>query len=264
MVEGNLLKMKSTLKKVVEYSLPLGDQLIPLNDLIGQKIKIQFQGKINDIYDGKQIKKSYGQGYSYKNFISLARCDSCIVQPEKCHFHQGSCREPQWGQENCFAEHVVYLALTSTVKVGVTRYSQIPTRWIDQGAVKAIPLVVVQDRLSAGLIEVEMKSCFDDKTNWRKMLASDYEAFNLVELKEGAFDQFAHLFDDHEAEEIEDGVVEINYPLKQSPNKVQSLLLDKIPFIEDVLCGIKGQYLIFERGVFNVRNHQGYLIQLSY
>ena len=271
-VEGNLLKMQSKLNEVVEYSLPLGDQLIALNSLIGQKIKIQFSGRINDIYDGKVIRKSYAQGYSYTNFTSLARCDSCIVQPEKCHFHQGTCREPGWGEEHCFVDHIVYLAVTSTVKVGVTRHSQIPTRWIDQGAVKAIPLVVVPDRLTAGLIEVEMKSSFDDKTNWRKMLCNRNasETWDLAQLKEGVFGQFADFFDDHGAEEIEAVGTEISYPVQRYPREpqgkqsIRSLSLNKNGTIEEELCGIKGQYLLFEHSAFNVRNHQGYFIQLSY
>ena len=249
---------------MVEYSLPLGDQLLPLNGLVGQKIKIHFHGQINDLYDGRVIKKSYAQGYSYQNFISLARCDSCIVQPEKCHFYQGTCREPQWGKENCLTEHVVYLALTSTVKVGITRHTQIPTRWIDQGAVRAIPVVKVKDRLTAGLVEVEMKSSFEDKTHWRKMLAGDYEDWNLGEIREGVFDEFADLFDDHNVEEVDVGETEINYPVKKYPQTIRSLGLDKRPLVEETLYGIKGQYLIFDDTVFNVRNHQGYFIELSY
>ncbi|MCY4643495.1 MAG: DUF2797 domain-containing protein [Bacteriovoracales bacterium] len=263
MVEGNLLKMKSTLKEVVDYVLPVGSESIPLNELVGQRVKISYLGQINDIYDGSVIKKSYAQGYSYKNFISLARCDSCIVQPEKCHHHKGTCREPGWGEENCFVDHVVYLAVTSAVKVGITRRSQIPTRWIDQGAVKAIPLVIVKDRLTAGLIEVEMKSAFGDKTNWRKMLGGENELLDLTELREGVFDQFADLFDDHGAEEAHEGEITIDYPVKRYPEKIKSVVLDKNPVIDDVLCGIKGQYLIFEKSVFNVRNHQGYRIRLA-
>lgn len=262
MLEGNLLKMQSQFKDVVEYSLPVGKHLIPLNEWIGQKIRIEFLGQINDIHDGHAIKKSYGQGYSYQNFISLACCDFCIVRPEKCHYHLGTCREPQWGEEYCLVEHVVYLALTSTVKVGVTRCTQIPTRWIDQGATRAIPLVAVGDRLTAGLIEVEMKSNFEDKTNWRKMLLNQCEIMDLTSLREGVFDQFADLFDDHGAEEMEDEEVAINYPVQRYPlGAIRSLGLDKTPVIEGILHGIKGQYLIFERNVFNVRNHQGYLVR---
>ena len=164
-------------------------------------------------------------------------------------------------------DHVVYLSLTSTVKVGVTRRTQVPTRWIDQGAVRAIPLVAVKDRLTAGLIEVEMKSAFEDKTNWRKMLTNDCPDLDLAELREGAFEQFADLFDDHGAEEMEAGETQINYPVKKylcSERPVRSLSLEKNPVIEEVLYGIKGQYLIFDRTAFNVRNHQGHLVQLSY
>ena len=263
-VKGNVVKMQSRLADVVHYTLPIGQQLIPMNPLVGHPIKIHFTGEINDIYDGQPIKKSYGQGYSYRNFRSLARCDYCIVQPEKCHFHHGTCREPQWGEQHCLTPHVVYLSLTSSAKVGVTRHTQIPTRWIDQGAVKAIPLVRVNERLNAGLIEVELKSAFEDKTNWRKMLTNDYEPQDLAELREMAFGAFADLFDDHCAEEIEAGETSITYPVKKYPTTIRSLNAEKNPLIQEVLYGIKGQYLIFEQSVLNMRNHQGYFIELSY
>ena len=263
MIEGNLLKMESKWGPVVEYFLPVGEQRMGLNELVGKEIHLEFQGRINDVHDGSLIKKSYGQGYSYKNFTRLACCDSCIIQPEKCHYHLGTCREPAWGEKHCMAPHVVYLSLTSTVKVGVTRRSQVPTRWIDQGAVKAVPLVEVSNRRTAGLIEVEIKSSFDDKTNWRKMLSNEWEDVDLEELKEGVFQDFADLFDDHNAEEAEDGEVSISYPVDQYPQSpIRSLTLDKHPAIGGVLRGIKGQYLIFDQGVFNVRNHQGYWVTL--
>ena len=131
---GNVLKMKSKLGDVVEYKLPIGKELLLMNQFLEKEIKLEFCGEIHCIDSGKKIKKTYGQGYSYDSFMKLAACDMCIVKPERCHYDKGTCREPKWGEENCFKPHVIYLSDTSSLKVGITRKSQVPTRWIDQGA----------------------------------------------------------------------------------------------------------------------------------
>ena len=255
--------MKSTLGKVVTYKLPIGDELLLMNQFLEKKLKIEFTGEINCIHTGKKIKKSYGQGYSYESFMKLACCDVCIVNPEKCHYDKGTCREPEWGLKNCFQPHVVYLSDTSSIKVGITRESQVPTRWIDQGATRALALVRVDNRLISGQVEVELKSMFNDKTNWRNMLKGETSEADLEELKEQVFEEFGDLFDDMGAEEMEDGIVEINYPVIQYPQKITSLSFDKNPKIEGTLLGIKGQYLIFDKGVINLRKYQGHKIKIS-
>lgn len=131
---GNILKMKTTLNSPVSYSLPLGDNLVPMNQFIGRNIKLEYNGQINCIATGEKIKKTYNQGYSYKAFMQLPECDVCIVKPELCHYSKGTCRDKEWGEKHCFIPHFVYLAISSHVKVGITRHTQIPTRWIDQGA----------------------------------------------------------------------------------------------------------------------------------
>ena len=259
---GNILKMKSSLGKVVNYQLPIGDQLLLMNQFLEKKITLEFTGEINCIDSGKKIKKTYGQGFSYESFMKLACCDVCIVKPELCHFEKGTCREPEWGLANCFKPHVIYLSDTSSIKVGITRESQIPTRWIDQGATRAIPLVSVENRLISGQVEVELKTMFNDKTNWRNMLKGISSDANLEELKEQVFEEFGDLFDDMGATEIEEGVVEINYPVIEFPSKITSLGFDKNSTIEGTLLGIKGQYLIFDVGVINLRKHQGYKINI--
>ncbi len=145
-MKGTIMKMKSELSDVVNYALPLSGELLALNEHLEKKVKLEFFGDIFDIHDGKKIKKSYGQGYSYPNFIKLPQCDTCIVKPELCHFHKGTCRDPEWGKKNCFIPHYVYLAVSSDVKVGITRHTQVPTRWIDQGASYALPILEVSDR----------------------------------------------------------------------------------------------------------------------
>lgn len=263
-IEGNIIKMKTELKDVVHYWLPFNNELIFMNDLIGKKLTLSFDGLINDIHDGSVIKKSYGQGFSYKNFIKLAQCDTCILKPELCHYHKGTCREPKWGEEHCMIDHYIYLANTSGVKIGITRHTQVPYRWIDQGARYALPILKVPTRRISGLIEVEVAKEFNDKTNWRSMLKGEIdEQVDLHLVKEQIFDSLDYLLDDFEAEEVEEDILEINYPLEVSPPKLTSLSFDKKPKIEGTLLGIKGQYLVFDTGVLNIRKHNGYYIKLE-
>lgn len=274
---GTIRKMKSELGSgdaPVSYSLPLltpgssekeaTTTLVPMNQLLGSKITLDFQGQIFDIYDGKPIKKSYAQGFSYKNLITLARCDTCIVKPELCHYDQGTCREPKWGEDNCFIPHVIYLSITSGVKVGITRGTQVPTRWIDQGAQYALPILQVADRKTSGIIEVELAKTMADKTNWRKMLMGEYEYVDLQLLRDQIYDEYGDLLDDADAQDLEEETLKINYPLLELPKKISSLSLDKKEKIEGTLLGIKGQYLILDSGVINMRKHQGYNISLSH
>src|SRR5690554_4764181 len=157
----------------VAYTLAVGDARIALNDLMGRKVRIDFEGVIRCIHCDRTTKKSFNQGYCYPCFRKLAACDSCIMSPEKCHYHLGTCREPEWGEANCMVEHVVYLANSSGLKVGITRATQVPTRWIDQGAVTAIPMLRVASRYLSGLVEVACKNHVADRTNWRAMLKGD-------------------------------------------------------------------------------------------
>ncbi len=269
---GTIRKMRSELgngENPVTYHLPLihpesgEENLVPVNEYLGKKIIMDYQSSIFDIYDGKPIKKSYGQGFSYKNFITLARCDSCIVKPELCHFHKGTCREPKWGEEHCFIPHVIYLSITSGVKIGITRETQVPTRWIDQGAVYALPILKVADRKTSGMVEVELAKTMADKTNWRNMLKGEFEHVDLEMIRDQIFDEYGDLLDDADAEDLEEEVLEIKYPILEVPQKFSSLSFDKKEKIEGTLLGIKGQYLILDTGVINMRKHQGYHIQFS-
>ncbi|MBC97793.1 MAG: hypothetical protein CME63_08585 [Halobacteriovoraceae bacterium] len=273
---GTIRKMKGDLQSgedPVQYHLPLRnieepdnldkEILVPMNDFLGKEITLDYQESIYDIYDGKSIKKSYGQGFSYKNFISLARCDSCIVKPELCHYHKGTCREPKWGEEHCFIPHVIYLSITSGVKIGITRETQVPTRWIDQGAVYALPILKVADRKTSGMVEVELAKTMADKTNWRNMLKCEYEFVDLELIRDQIFEEYGDLLDDADADDIEEDILEIKYPILEVPKKFSSLSFDKKQKIEGTLLGIKGQYLILDTGVINMRKHQGYHITLS-
>lgn len=260
---GTLLKLKSEHKDIVAYSLPLGKELIDMNSLVGKKISLRFTGNIYCVDTGKKIKKAFGNGYSWESYTTLPECDQCIFQPELCHYHKGTCRDASWGENHCLKPHVIYISLTSDVKVGITRKTQVPTRWIDQGAVKAIKLCEVKDRLTSGLIEVEIAKELGDKTHWRNMLKNKYENQDLVAVKQKVLSKFSKLLEKYDAHIQDDTVYTFNYPVEKYPEKVSALNLHKTPNINAQLIGIKGQYLLFDNGVINIRKYQGYEIELE-
>jgi Protein of unknown function (DUF2797) len=268
--QGTLRKMSSRLAQPVEYSLRLGEEEIPLNPLLKKKISLQFSGLINCVSCGRKTNKSFNQGYCYPCFQKLAECDSCIIHPEKCHFDQGSCRDPAWGERFCMQDHIVYLANSSGLKVGITRATQVPTRWIDQGATQALAIIRVRSRLQSGSVEVMFKQFVADKTNWRDMLKGEAGALDMhaeakrliaecqPDLKE-LEDKFGFF-----AISVLNGVdvVSIDYPVVNYPEKIASHSFDKTPVVEGVLQGIKGQYLMLDTGVINMRRFGGYEVAL--
>jgi len=209
------------------------------------------------------IKKSYNQGYCFPCSQTLAQCDFCILKPETCHYHLGTCREPEWAQTHCFIPHIVYLANTSGLKVGVTRETQIPTRWIDQGAVQALPMVRVQTRYHAGLIEVIFKKWVADKTDWRKMLKTEtVKNIDLFLQRQELLNQVRVNLENLKIplEILENqNTTTLQYPVLEYPQKITALNVEKTPEITGILLGIKGQYLILDIGVLNIRNLGGYL-----
>ena len=260
-VTGNLRKMKVVHSTPVEYSLPLGDELVPLNPLLGKRVHLHYEGEINCVHCGRKTSKSFQQGFCYPCMQTLAQCDMCILKPELCHYHKGTCREPEWGEKNCMIEHYVYLALSSGIKVGITRHTQVPTRWIDQGAVKALPLVRVMSRYDSGRVEHALKDFFHDKTNWRNMLKNIVPDIDLVTEKKQVMADLEKILTDLNGTEITDTpVYEFEYPVLEYPAKVTSMSFDKQVDIEGTLMGIKGQYLILDTGVINIRNHSGYKV----
>lgn len=260
---GTLSKMISNLDLPVKYSLTHGEVRFDLSPLIGTTVKLQFTGKIICGHCGKQTKKSYSQGYCFSCTMKLASCDLCIMKPETCHFDKGTCREPEWGQAHCMQPHVVYLANSSGLKVGITRRTQVPTRWIDQGATQAMPIIEVQKRITSGLIEVLFKKHIADRTDWRKMLKGPAEEINLLEWKEKLLDLLKEDLKGHEYTVLDEPEYKINYPVSAYPEKVSSINLDKVSEVHSRLVGIKGQYLIFESGVLNVRSHSGYEVTIE-
>lgn len=270
---GNLRKMQVSLSNPVQYTLTLVDgekqHHVDMNALIGQSIHLHYTGQINCISCGRKSNKSFQQGYCFPCMRSLPECDSCIVKPETCHFDQGSCRDEAWGMQHCMQPHYVYLANSSGIKVGITRGSQIPTRWIDQGATQALPIFKVATRLQSGLVEVALKQHISDRTDWRKMLKGKADFIDMAarrdELLEQCADEIKALRDKFEGEiEVlnEADVVDIHFPVEHYPEKVSSLNFDKTPDVCGTLQGIKGQYLILDKGVINLRKFAGYQVEL--
>lgn len=269
---GALSKMTAQLDEngLVHYQLPIGEQTIDMNALIGKKITLDYQGKIGCRHCGRKTKKSYSQGFCYPCMQKLAQCDMCIMKPETCHHAAGTCREPEWGVKNCMVNHYVYLANTSGIKVGITRHTQIPTRWIDQGATQALPLFRVSTRLQSGLVEIALAKFIADKTNWRAMLKGSGTPVDLkaraAELLPEISAQLAELqlrFGEDAVELLDEPVVDLNFPVEQYLEKISSFNFDKTPQVSGVLKGIKGQYLIFDKGVINIRKFGSYQVALS-
>lgn len=261
---GNLSKMKTHHGEVVEYKLDFDGVELSLNPLVGQKINLKFTGNIFCVNCGKATKKSYNQGYCFPCTMKLAECDICIVKPELCHYDKGTCREPKWGEDHCLKPHVVYIANSSGLKVGITRRTQVPTRWMDQGASQALPIMEVTSRLQSGIVETTLKAYINDKTDWRKMLKGGQDQFDLKLEARNLIRQASGDLETLEFDLLEDEKTYLfNYPVLKYPEKVSSLSVEKTPEIHQTLMGIKGQYLIFEKGVINIRSHSGYQVELE-
>lgn len=271
LARGPVRKMKTRLAAQVEYTALLGDDQVELNQYLGRKLRLEFSGSINCVHCGRKTAKSFNQGYCYPCFKRLAQCDSCIVSPEKCHYAAGTCREPEWGEQHCMIDHIVYLANTSGLKVGITRGSQVPTRWMDQGATQALPIFRVDTRMHSGMVEMVFKRHMADKTNWQAMLRGDAQPCDLeqarLQLLATCADEIATLQQQFGLQAISALEAQqqtlISYPVLEYPAKVTSFNLDKSPSAGGTLLGIKGQYLIFDAGVINMRKYGGYELSLS-
>lgn len=270
LASGHLRKMNTEHAQPVSYRLPVGDHSVEITKYIGHPIRIEHSGVINCSHCASKTKKSFSQGYCYRCFQKLAQCDSCIMSPEKCHFDAGTCREPQWGETHCMTDHIVYLANSSGIKVGITRLNQVPTRWMDQGAIQALPIFRVATRKLSGLVETLFKEQVSDKTNWRKMLKGEVEYMHLPSVRDELFDNawndIVALQKEHGVQSIQvidDGDdYEFEYPVEHYPTKVVTHNLDKTPCVEGVLQGIKGQYLILDTGVINIRKFGAYHVSV--
>ena len=260
--EGVLTKMQTEFLNPIQYYLVFETSFLSLNQLLGKSMEINFVG-YQCLNCGKK-KKIFRQGFCYDCFMSSAAAGDWIMKPELSTAHLNiEDRDLEYEKKVQLQPHIVYLALSSEVKVGVTRQTQVPTRWIDQGAIQAIPIVEVPNRYLAGITEVALKNHYADKTNWRKMLTNDVPKVDLLKEKVS----LKYLIP-KEVQEFyypeKENLYELHYPVLQFPNKVNSLILDNSPNFSGKLTGIKGQYLMFEDGtVFNVRTFEGYVVKIN-
>jgi hypothetical protein len=253
-----------------QYVMRLGEHQVDLNPLIGQQLTLHYQGEIHCVHCQRKTKKSFSGGFCYPCSQRLAQCDMCFIKPEQCHYDQGTCREPDWGQAVCMQDHIVYLANSSGLKVGITRIDQVPTRWIDQGAMQALPIFRVKSRHVSGLVEVIFKQHVSDRTDWRKMLKGPATAMDLIEERDRLFQLCEADINALQAVQGEsaltpllgEAVWEIAYPVTHYPAKVSSHNFDKTAEVSGILEGIKGQYLLFDTGVINLRKFSGYQVEM--
>jgi len=257
---GVLKKMATENTDPVNYYLDMGEDFLNVNQLINRTVSIQFLGY--ECLNCGEDKKIFRQGFCYDCFFQTPRSGDWIMRPELSKAHLGiEDRDLEFEKKMQLQPHVVYLANSSNVKVGVTRKAQIPTRWIDQGAHEAIEIVEVPNRYLAGITEVALKEHVSDKTNWRKMLTNQVIDLDLTEERD-KLEEFL-------PEEVRPYYIgsnketPITFPVEEYPTKIKSLNLDKTLSFEGILKGIKGQYMIFENNtVFNVRNWEGYVVDI--
>lgn len=264
-MKGLLDKMRVSFGEPIQYQLVLNNEpQIGMNALIGKEIELNWTGKIICSNCGKQTKNSFGQGFCFNCFQSAPQAAPCIINPELCKAHLGEGRDIEWENKHHNQPHVVYLAASDSIKVGVTRAEQTFTRWIDQGASHAIILAETSNRYEAGIIEVALKSYMTDKTNWQRMLKNEINhELDLLDEKGRVEDLLP--FDMRDFVSMNDDIISLNYPVEKYPVKVKSVGFDKSPIVRGKLVGIKGQYLIFDdERVLNIRKHTSYEIEFSH
>jgi hypothetical protein len=259
--QGVLKKMSKENLETIQYYLDMGADFLNMNQLLGKNIEMTF-----DKYECLNChlnKEIYRQGFCKSCFFETPNAGDWIMRPELSTAHLGiEDRDLEYEKSVQLKPHIVYLANSSNVKVGVTRKQQVPTRWIDQGAHEAIEIVEVPNRYLAGITEVALKEFVADKTNWRKMLKNDIEDASLEEwkqkLKEFIPEEAKEYFIDTNSE------THLNFPVNTYPEKPKSLNIKKEKTYTGTLVGIKGQYLIFEdQTVFNVRANEGLVVTIN-
>src|SRR5690625_2470916 len=259
--EGVLRKMKAELGEPIQYFMDFPSDVVNVNQLLDKTIQIRFlrYSCLNCELD----KKIYRQGFCYDCFFKLPQAADWVIKPELSTAHEGiEDRDLEYEKRVQLQPHIVYLANSGHVKVGITRKTQVPTRWIDQGAHEAIPILETPNRYLAGIAEVALKDHISDKTNWRNMLRNNIENEDIFaiqkELKEFIPEKTKQYFIENPEK------TEINYPVLNYPTKIKSFNFKKDLSYTGVLKGIKGQYLIFEDNtVFNIRSNSGNVVEIN-
>lgn len=259
--QGVLKKMPTENEEKIQYYLDMGSDFLNMNQLIHKTLEISFVKY--ECLNCHLERPIYRQGFCKSCFFDTPRAGDWIMRPELSTAHLGKeDRDLEYEKAMQLQPHIVYLANSSNVKVGVTRKQQVPTRWIDQGAHEAIEIVEVPNRYLAGITEVALKEHVADKTNWRKMLKNDIEDADLVnwqqKLRPYIPEEVQEYFIENNTE------TQLNFPVEKYPEKPKSLNLVKEGSYTGKLVGVKGQYLIFEdQTVFNVRANEGLVVNIS-
>ncbi|MEM8507610.1 MAG: DUF2797 domain-containing protein [Bacteroidota bacterium] len=259
--EGVLRKMRTTIGPPVQYYLVFDNDFMHLNQALDKTLTIQFI-KYQCLNCGQDL-PIYRQGFDKKCFYETPVAGDWIMRPELSTAHlDKEDRDLAYEKKMQLQPHIVYLANSSNVKVGVTRKAQVPTRWIDQGAHEAIAIAEVPNRYLAGITEVALKEHVSDKTSWQKMLKNDLEDVDLPAWREQLRPYIPEAVTEYFLET--NGETQLEFPVLQYPEKIKSLNLGKTPAYEGKLKGIKGQYLLFEdQTVFNIRGHEGYYVGID-
>ncbi len=263
-IEGPLQKLIVKYDDPVTYTLALGNESqeqLALNPVLGSALEIRFLDRISCRFCESLTPKSYGDGYCYPCFKRLARCDLCVMSPDRCHYDQGTCREPGWGESFCMQPHIVYLANSSGPKVGITRAGNEIGRWLDQGACQALPILAAATRQGAGFAEVSLARYLPDRTDWRLLVARDATPVDLLELRDELKAETTVLPEG--VTWLDEQPLSFNYPVTQYGHQLKRLRIDEARVIAGNLMGIKGQFLLFEHGVFNVRQHTSYHVRIT-
>ena len=240
-----------------------------LNEWLGKTISLNYTGLIHCIQCTRKTNTSFQQGFCFPCLRRLQECNLCIIHPERCQVEKGNCPIDDWAHAQCHRSHIIYLAVSSGLKVGITRETQVPTRWIDQGAIRAIPIFYTKNRYQAGRIEVALKVFVSDRTDWRRMLRNETDKIDLLEARDKllkkAGSSLSSIVDQFQGKDIckmkTNVVTQLNYPVLEYPSKIKTLLFEKTDSITGRLLGIKGQYLILDNGVINIRKYAGYHVE---
>ena len=256
-----LQKMTTEIHTPVRYFLDCEGDVLLLHDCLGHQLSMELEG--TQCLNCHKEKPIFRQGFCHSCFFEIPQAADWVMRPELSKAHLDiEDRDLTYEKKVQLQPHIVYLALSSHLKVGITRKSQVPTRWIDQGAHQALPMLEVPNRYLSGVAEVAMKEIFSDKTNWRKMLQNEKETVDWS----AARNQFVGRLPEELKPylQTEQSPMEIHYPVNQFPQKVKSLNLSKTPNYSGKLVGVKGQYLLFEdQTVFNVRSNEGHRLKIG-
>ncbi|MGB1941674.1 MAG: DUF2797 domain-containing protein [Flavobacteriaceae bacterium] len=263
MLEGPLRKMRTQINDPIDYYMTFPSVFVRVNDLIGKSLSFTHTG-FSCMSCGID-QPIFRQGFCKSCFFEMPSAGDWIMRPELSQAHLDiEDRDLAYEKKVQLQPHIVYLAVSSGLKVGVTRKTQVPTRWIDQGAHQTIPIVEVPNRYLAGITEVALKSHYNDKTNWRLMLTQKPEPLDLEAERKRALSYLPNEVKDYASSALQEKTMSLHFPLQTPPTAVKSINLTKLKQFSATLEGVKGQYLIFsDQQVMNVRGHEGVCVSLT-